>query len=67
MTVERARERAKQKTRRERLRDALGLTRRPMVVTDRRPSGWRTETYGPFGLGTHRDSRWAERAYRRPR
>jgi hypothetical protein len=67
VTVERARERAKQKTRRERLCDALGLTRRPMVVTDRRPSGWRTETYGRFGLRTHRDPRWAERAYRRPR
>ena len=67
MTVERARERAKQKTRRERLRDALGLTPRPMVVTDRRLSGWRTETYGPLGVGTHRDPRWAEPAYRRPR
>jgi len=67
VTVQRARDRAKQKTRRERLRDALGLTRRPMVVTDRRSSGWRTEIYGPFGLGTHRDPRWAELAYRRPR
>ena len=66
MTVQRARDRAKQKTRRDRLRDALGLTRRPTVVTDRRPPGWRTETYGPFGLGTHRDPRWAERTYRRP-
>jgi hypothetical protein len=71
VTLQRARNRAKDsRTRRERLRDALGLTRTPMVVTERRPGGWRTESYGPFGLGAHRDPRWAEprqHAYRTDR
>jgi hypothetical protein len=61
VTVQRARDRARDsRTRRERVRDAIGLTRIPMVVTERRPGGWRTESYGPFGLGTHRDPRWAD-------
>jgi hypothetical protein len=64
VTVQRAHDRAKTKTRRERLREAL-LPSRPMVVTARRPTGWRTETYGPFGLGTHRDPRMAERRWSR--
>lgn len=69
MTVQRARSRATTKTtrtRRELLRAAL-LPRTPMVTTTRRPSGWRTETYGPFGLGTHRDWRFAARAAGRNR
>lgn len=64
MTVQRAHDRARTKTRRELLREAL-LPSRPMVTTTRRPTGWRTETYGPLGLGTHRDPAMAARRWSR--
>ena len=55
-------------TRRERLRTALLGDRPPLVTRERRQrSAWRTESYGPLGLGTHRDPRWHDRTARTAR
>ena len=72
MTVQRARARAKSKekddrTRRERLRAALlgdsGWVKVQRITPAMRAAQpvWRTERYGPFGLGTHRDPRFVAR------
>lgn len=76
MTLQRARDRAKNKddrTRRQRLRAALlgdsgwvKVERITPAMRTARPV-WRTERYGPFGLGTHRDPRFAARDLDRSR
>ena len=73
MTLQRARTRAKTKddrTRRQRLRAALlgssdwVQVERITPATRAAQPVWRTERYGPFGVGTNRhpDPRWADRA-----
>jgi hypothetical protein len=65
VTVQRARERAKEtRTRRQRLREALfgsGWVQVSRLTPARRATRpmWRVERYGPRGLGPHRDPRFA--------
>jgi len=76
VTLQRARDRAKNKddrTRRQRLRAALlgdsGWVKVERITPAMRAARpvWRTERYGPFGLGTHRDPRFAARDLDRSR
>jgi hypothetical protein len=73
VAVQRARDRAKEtKTRRQRLREALlgsDWVRVERLTPARRANRpvWRVERYGPRGLGTHRDPRFAGRDLDRSR